>query len=80
MFKARDAKAWQREFPVGSPVTVCAPNVLLIDVFLDIVARTENRCAIKATRVFVGVLIRSIFRWKNCTRARAMFPAKNQTN
>ena len=33
MFKARDAKAWQREFPVGNPVRVCASNLLLINIF-----------------------------------------------
>ena len=51
MFKARDAKAWLREFPVEFPVRVCAFNVLLINMFLDIVARIESRCVIKAKHV-----------------------------
>ena len=51
MFKARDAKAWQREFPVGSPV--CGSNLLLINIFLDIVARIESRCVIKAKHVLL---------------------------
>ena len=33
MFKARDAKAWQRNFPVEFPVKVCASNLLLINIF-----------------------------------------------
>ena len=48
MFKARDAKAWQREFPVRLPVRVFASNLLLINIFLGIVARIESRRAIKA--------------------------------
>ena len=43
MFKARGAKAWQHEFPVGFPVRVCASNLLYINLFLDIVARIESR-------------------------------------
>ena len=48
MFKARDAKAWQREFPVGFPVRVRASSLLLTNIFLDIVARIESWCVIKA--------------------------------
>ena len=33
IFTARDAKAWQREFPVGFPVRACASNLLLINIF-----------------------------------------------
>ena len=62
MFKACDTKAWQGEFPVGFPVRVCASNFLLINIFLDIVARIESRCMIKAKHV---LLIYSIFHWKN---------------
>ena len=32
MFKARDVKAWQREFPVGFLVWVCPSNLLLINI------------------------------------------------
>ena len=53
MFKARDAKAWQREFPVEFPLKVCASNLLLINIFLDIVARIESRCMIKAKHVLL---------------------------
>ena len=53
MFKARDAKAWQREFPVEFPVRVCASNLLSINIFLDIVARKESRCVIKAKHVLL---------------------------
>ena len=53
MFKARDAKAWQRGFPVGFSVTICAPNLLLINIFLHIVARIESRCVIKAKHVLL---------------------------
>ena len=66
MFKARDAIAWQREFPVGFPVEVSALNSLFINIFHDAVARIESRYVIKATRL-VGLLIRSILRWKNRT-------------
>ena len=53
MFKAHDVKAWQREFPVGFPLGVCASNLLLIIIFLDIVARVESRCVIKAKHVLL---------------------------
>ena len=53
MFKASDAKAWQHEFPVGFPVIVCASNLLLINIFLDSVARIESRCVIKAKHVLL---------------------------
>ena len=33
MFNARDAKNWPRKFPVGFPVSVCALNLLLINIF-----------------------------------------------
>ena len=49
------------EFPVRFPVRFGASKLLLINIFLDIVARIESRC-----------VIRSIFRWKNCTRAEAL--------
>ena len=48
MFKAHDAIAWQREFPVGFPVEVSALNSLFINIFHDVVARIESRCVIKA--------------------------------
>ena len=53
MFKTRDAKAWQCEFPVGFLVKVCASNLLLINIFLDTVARIESRCVIKAKHVLL---------------------------
>ena len=48
MFKARDAKAWQREFTVGFLVAICASNLLLINIFLDIVTCIESGYVIKA--------------------------------
>ena len=42
MFKARDAKTWQRSFPLGFPVTICASNLLSINIVFDIVARIES--------------------------------------
>ena len=53
MFKACDAKTWQREFPVGSPARVCALNLLLINIFHDVVACIESRCMIKAKHVLL---------------------------
>ena len=53
MFKACDAKAWQREFPEEFPATVFALNLLLINIFLDIVAHIESRCMIKAKHVLL---------------------------
>ena len=47
MFKARDAIAWQREFPVGFPVEVSALNSLFIKIFHDVVVHIESRCVIK---------------------------------
>ena len=43
MFKARDASVWQRIFPVE----VSALDSLFINIFYDVVARIERRCAIK---------------------------------
>ena len=53
MFIACDAKAWQREFPVGFPVRVCTSNLLLIKIFLDIVAHIESKFVIKAKHVLL---------------------------
>ena len=53
MFKARDTQAWQREFPVGFSFRVCASNLLLINILLDIVARIVKRCVIKETHVLL---------------------------
>ena len=78
MFKARDAKAWQREFPVW----VCASNLLLIDIFLDIVARIKMRCVIKAKHICwsVNSFDLSLEKLHSRGSARAIFPAKNRTN
>ena len=66
-------KAWQREFSVGYPVRVFASNLLLINIFLDIVVRIESKSVIKAKdSCLAGLLIRSIFHWENCTRAEAL--------
>ena len=85
MFKVRDAKCRQRLFPVGFPFRVRALNLSIINIFHDAVAvRIESRCVIKAKHVLlVGVLIRSIFRWKKMHSpwsARTIFPTKNRTN
>ena len=53
MFNARDAKSWQRWFPVGFPVRVCALNLLFINIFHNVVARIEFGCVIKAKHVFL---------------------------
>ena len=72
MFKARDAKAWQGEFPVGFPIRVCALHLLLIDIFLDSVAGIDSRCVIKGKHVLLFCLICSVFYWKNCTRVEGL--------
>ena len=51
MFKAFDAKAWQGEFPVAFPVRVCASNLFLINIFLEILAHIESKGVIKAKHV-----------------------------
>ena len=51
MFKIRDAKTWQRKFPVGFPVRVCALNLLFINISHDFVVRIESRCMIEAKHV-----------------------------
>ena len=53
MFKACDTKTWQREFPVGFPVRVCDLNLLLINIFHNVVDRIESRCMIKAKYVLL---------------------------
>ena len=69
MLKARDAKAWQCEFPVRFPVRICASNLLSFNIFVDIVARIESRCVIKAkyvllvcqfVRFFMGKIARAL--------------------
>ena len=52
IFKARDTNTWQCEFPVGFPVQVCASNLLLINIFHDVV-RIESRCVIEAKHVLL---------------------------
>ena len=54
MFKARDAHTWH-EFPVRFPVEVCALNSLYINIFHGVVARIENRRAIKAKHVLLVI-------------------------
>ena len=49
MFKARDAKTWQREFPVR----ICALHLLFISIFHDAVASIESRYVIKAKYVLL---------------------------
>ena len=53
MFKARDAQTWQRKFPVGFPVRVCALNLSFINIFHDVAARMESRFVIKARHVLL---------------------------
>ena len=53
MFKARDAKVWQREFPVGFPVEVSALNSTFIKIFHDVVARIESKCVIETKHVLL---------------------------
>ena len=53
VFKTRDANTWQREFPVGFPVEVCALNSLSNNIFHYVVARIEIRCVIKAKHVLL---------------------------
>ena len=82
MFKARDAEANQREFPVGVPVRVCASNLLLFNIFLDIIVRIESRCVIKAKHVLLVCYLFDFSLEKLHSRwnARAFFPRKNRTN
>ena len=69
IFKGRDAKTGQREFPVGFPVEVCALNSLFIYIFHNVVACKESRDVIKAKHVcLIGLLIRSILHWKMHSR------------
>ena len=53
MFKACDAIIWQREFPLGFRIVVSALNSLFINIFHDVVARTESRCLIKVKHVLL---------------------------
>ena len=64
MFKARDAKTWQRGFPVGFPVIVCASNLLLVTIFRDVVARIESRYMIKAKHALLVCLFVRFFTGK----------------
>ena len=74
MFKARDAIAWQREFPVGFPLRVCASNLIFINIFLDIVARMESRCVIEAKHVLlVCLFVRfSLEKLRNCDKSNEL--------
>ena len=73
MFKAWDAKARQREFPVGFPVRVCDWNLFLITIFLNIVARIESLCMIKAKHV---LLVSGL----GFSRPKPVFPVQNGIN
>ena len=53
MFKARDAKAWQRKFLVEFSVRFCALNLLFNNIFHDVVSRVESRCVIEAKHVLL---------------------------
>ena len=53
IFEARAAKTWEREFTVRFPITVCALNLLFINIIHDVVVRMESRCVIKAHHVFL---------------------------
>ena len=73
MFNARDAKSWQRLFPVGFSVKVCALNLLFINILHDVVARIESRCVIEAKHVLLVWSCWSVnsfdFRWKKTALA-----------
>ena len=56
MFNARDAKSWQRQFPVGFPVKVCVLILLFTNIFHDVVARIESRYVIKSKYVLLVLL------------------------
>ena len=68
MFKAHDAKTWQRKFLVGIPVRVCALNVLFINNIHGVVG--VNAYAWLKHNVFCRSL-NSFVRWKKRTRAEA---------
>ena len=74
--KALDAIAWQREFPVGFPVRVCASDLLLINIFLDIVSLIESRCVIKAKHVLLFCQLDRSFAVKTAEVLPQYFPRK----
>ena len=79
MFKARDATAWQREFLVGFPVSVCASNLLLINICHDFVARIESRHVMKAKQALSVCWFVRLFRWKNCNFSREKIERNNRS-
>ena len=72
MLKARDVKTLYPYFPVRFPARVCALNLLSINVFLDIVARIESRCVIKAKHILLVC--------EFVLKCPCSFPAKNWMN
>ena len=88
MSKTRDCKAWQRKFPVGYPVTICALNLLLINIFLDVVTRIGSRCVIKEkyvllvckfVRFFAGKTALALKRSCNFSREKSNEMQTNKT-
>ena len=55
MYKARDAKTWQRKFPVWLPVGVCASNLLFINTFHDAVVCIETNAWLKQALAYWAV-------------------------
>ena len=78
MFKARDAKSWQRLFPVGFPVRVCALNLLFFNIYHDVVACIESRCVIKAKHVLLVCWFVRFFAGKTALalKCSCIFPRK----
>ena len=80
--KARDVKTWKLEYPVGFLVRVCAWNLLSINTLLNIVARIESRCVIKAKHVLLVCKFVRCFAGKTALALKRsyIFPAKNRTS
>ena len=72
MFKARNAKSWQREFPVGFPVYTLCFEFVIHQHFSRFCCLCRKQMRDLSKTCLATELIRSILRWKNCTCAEAL--------
>ena len=81
MFKARDAKTWQSEIPILFSVTVCALNLLFINIFtMLLVQKADAWLKQNMSCGFVNSFDFALEKQQSRWSARAFLPSQNRTN